>query len=567
MKNTSLAAGLVALATCASILLQGCTPGGGAAGVGGVAGPVDLGSFEDPIRVTATLDQARAVQQVVGLTGGTISATADDGTVFTLSIPARSLSQPTRITMTPVTRLDGLPFGDGSEVTVDLQPSGLVFTGPATLSIAPATPIPPGEQILYGYSDGRLALAEPVSGVDGIAIVVSHFSGYGAAKGLMGDVEAALQRVGGSAEERIASYMRAAMQKARQAESEGKPPVNRQVLLDPYLRQMEREVIIPRIQAASRSCAAARAAIISVLDFDRQRILLGWESSLQPDEFSNLAKILAIKCMDEEYEMCVEKHIVHRIAPAYMSMVRMFELLEIEHSAVLEPAKDKVEACLHFDLEFNLDARLDADWSALNPAPVFMRLSEATSLSTEVAFSLDGSLARPGAWYFEPSSGPMEPGKRSFQQQMPACTPQTLSHWRDTGHFLGMRFDIDPADLYEGGGGVTAIEVELGLPTPEVTLSGGSCNGVALPPVTDSVSAPAIYLKNHGHGFLRDWDIHGAEVFATTHWEYLSQEGYHTYEDSGTATLRHTPRPVSSSGGQTGPNRMRQVTPIPPRGG
>src|SRR5690606_34978014 len=143
--------------------------------------------------------------------------------------------------------------------------------------IEPATPIPAGEQILYGYSDNRLVFAEPVLKAEGIAIVVSHFSGYGAAKGFMGDVEEARKRIGGSAEERIISETQAVMQAAHQAEIRGETMPNLSYLLDPYFEQYEREVIKPRLAAAGQSCAAGRSAIITVLGYDRMRALLGYE--------------------------------------------------------------------------------------------------------------------------------------------------------------------------------------------------------------------------------------------------------------------------------------------------
>lgn len=276
LKRLSHATGIIVTTTLIAGLLGACTPGGRTS-TGGAA-PVQLGNYENAIKVTPTLDSERAVTGTIGFDGGSISATAADGTVFTLTVPADSVRQRTSITLTPVSKLEGLPFGNGTDVTVDLQPSGLVFDVPATLRIEPATPIPAGEQILYGYSEDRLVLAEPVLKADGIAIVVPHFSGYGVAKGFMGDVKEALERIGGSAEERIYSQMRAILQLAQQAEQRGKPIENLAALLDPFFEQLYREVVIPRLEVAGESCAAGRAAAISLLSYLRQRELLGYET-------------------------------------------------------------------------------------------------------------------------------------------------------------------------------------------------------------------------------------------------------------------------------------------------
>ena len=548
MDHRLFALGLAVVAACASLLLPACRPGDGAA----VSGPVDLGAVEHPIRVVPTLDSARAVTGVVGFAGGTITATGADGTVFTLAIPADSLRQVTRITMAPVTRLEGLPFGNGSDVTVDLQPSGLMFDVPATLTIAPSTAIPPGERILYGYSGDRLSFAEPVMDADGIAIAVSHFSGYGAARGLMGDVEEARKRIGGSAEERIASEIRAVMQAWQQAEQRGEPvsPAAPHAQLEALFEQFEREVVGPRLAAAGQSCAAGRSAILTVLGFARQRELLGYgdEPGALEQAATLLEETVGPRCMDEEYQMCVNEHIVHRIASVYVGFERQLALLGIDDSPAFGKMREQVEGCLHFDLEFKLDTRFELDTRPINQS--YLSYAESTELSTEVAFSLDRLFNGDGGSSFEPSSGPMESLKQVYRQKAPGCVPGTVSTWRDTGHFRGMDLVLDMGDLASGGGGVQDIVVELQLPSPQVSISGLSCGGVVAPPSADLAGAPAAYLLNHGDGFIRDWQIHGgttpagrAFVTATSEWSIMNRLSANaSVEDVGTAALRHTPR-------------------------
>lgn len=535
-------AATIALAGVLLVLLGACRPGGSG------AAPVELGNYENAIQVTPTLDEARAVTQTIGFDGGSISATAADGTVFTLSIPADSVRQRTRITLTPVSRLDGLPFGNGTDVTVDLQPSGLLFDVPATLTIEPATPIPAGERILYGYSDNRLLLAEPVLKAQGIAIVVPHFSGYGVARGLMGDVDEARKRIGGSAEERIASQMRAVMQEWSQQAGPSELGQDITLRLEPYFEQLDREVIQPRLAAAGQSCAAGRSAILTVLGYARQRELLGYEDP--PGTLKEVADLMentvGPRCMDEEYQMCVNEHIVHRIAVAYLGFERQLALLGIENSPVFEKMKNQVDGCLHFDLDFKVDTRFELDTRSLNGS--YLSFAESSELSTEVAFSLDGTLSS-NTSYFEPSSGPMESLKQVYTQKAPGCIPGTVSSWSDTGHFLGMDLVIDAGDLNENDGKVESIRVWLELPSPPVTISGMSCGGVAAPPAADLVGAPGAYLANHrddliqGKAVIDDWDIHGGEVFATAEWSFFNGLGpMGSLEDVGTATLRHTPR-------------------------
>lgn len=535
-----------------AIALVACTPSGpqedtGDSREGGsaTAGPVELGHYEDAIRVTPTLDTGRAVTARIGFEGGSISATAADGTVYTLDVPADSVRLATRITMTPVTTLDGLPFGNGTGVTVDLQPSGLVFDVPATLTIVPAKPIPPGERILYAYSEDRLAIAEPVPGADGLAIVVTHFSGYGATRGLMGDVEEARKRIGGSAEERILSEMRAVLQELRQSEQRGEPRQNIASVLDPYFDQLQQEVVTPRLEAAGQSCAAGRSAIRTVLSYAREREMLGYEDSHNVlDEVARLLEdTVGPRCMDEEYRMCVDEHVVHRIAAVYVGFDRQLQLLGIDNSPVLEKMRKQVEGCLHFDLDFKIDTRFELDTRNANGS--YMSYAEGTSLATEVAFNLERTLNNHGKPYFEPASGPMESLRPVYRHTAPGCIQGSVSAWSDTGHFVAMDLGIEPADFDKGGGKVESIEVTLKMPAPTVTISGMSCHGYSAPPAPWTGLAPVIHTDIHEDGIIREWTIPGGETFATAEWK--STKPYPPggfVEDIGTATLRHTPLPV-----------------------
>ncbi len=89
-----------------------------------------------PIKVTATLDERRAVPAAIGPKGGSLSLTNAGGDKFTLTIPPNALFSTETIAMTPVTAANGLP-GTGL-VSVQLAPEGLLMLQPATLTIQPA---------------------------------------------------------------------------------------------------------------------------------------------------------------------------------------------------------------------------------------------------------------------------------------------------------------------------------------------------------------------------------------------------------------------------------------------
>lgn len=94
----------------------------------------------DPVQIAVTTDPSYAVEAVVSLDGGELTANGADGTVYHLVIPPNSLQFETQITMTPVAAINGLPFGDGQSYAVQLAPEGLFLYESAVLTITPAQP-------------------------------------------------------------------------------------------------------------------------------------------------------------------------------------------------------------------------------------------------------------------------------------------------------------------------------------------------------------------------------------------------------------------------------------------
>jgi hypothetical protein len=100
---------------------------GGSSGPSGppTSGPPDIVSEES----------ARASSAMISEAGGLVSATATNGTAYTLSIPAGAVLTDTLITITPIATT--VPFS-GASIAVRLQPGGLRLLRPAILEITPA---------------------------------------------------------------------------------------------------------------------------------------------------------------------------------------------------------------------------------------------------------------------------------------------------------------------------------------------------------------------------------------------------------------------------------------------
>lgn len=139
----------------------------------------------NPLAVGIRIDAARVVSQVVPLEGGTLRASAGDGTRFTLTIPNHALLQETTITLTPAT-LDKLPAGGGWSAALQLAPEGLILMQPVTLTLEIPNTVPAASVMgLSYYGAGADFHLYPLR-ANGTALTlpVMHFSGYGAGQGL-----------------------------------------------------------------------------------------------------------------------------------------------------------------------------------------------------------------------------------------------------------------------------------------------------------------------------------------------------------------------------------------------
>ncbi|MEP7132217.1 MAG: hypothetical protein ABI914_03570, partial [Acidobacteriota bacterium] len=161
----------------------------------------DTSGFPAGLSVTAHTDANRAVTSVIPAAGGTLSTTAADGTVFTLTIPAGALLSDEEITMTPVTAVDGLPLTPGLTAAVQFAPEGLRFYEAATLLIAPPAPIAASDEVTFAWrgtgEEFILYPPDPLA-ASSISLSIFHLSGYGVGRSSTADLAAQLARTPGS---------------------------------------------------------------------------------------------------------------------------------------------------------------------------------------------------------------------------------------------------------------------------------------------------------------------------------------------------------------------------------
>lgn len=140
------------------------------------------------IDVIPSLEEEHSSTKEIGPEGGEISATAEDGTRYTLSVPEGALEAPVAITMTPVSSLEGLPLSGGLAGMVDFEPQGLGLQAAATLRIERAAPaaIPEGMEatgLAYLGADRWLTLYDADFSPEQTTLTIEHFSGFGMALG------------------------------------------------------------------------------------------------------------------------------------------------------------------------------------------------------------------------------------------------------------------------------------------------------------------------------------------------------------------------------------------------
>jgi hypothetical protein len=321
----------------------------------------------NPINIRVTLDTGQSVEATIPVEGGTLSATGSDGTTYTLEIPSDALLNETMIKMTPATSVSDLPFGGEQTHAVQLEPEGLFLNNFATLTIVPPQELPVDQQIFFGYKAAgqELSLAAPEVDSPAIKLKLLHFSGYGVTKGFLADTEPLRQRLGGDAEARLQSLAAEVLGRERQRQLLGQESeVNLGEFFDELMRQYEEQVVKPRVAAAGESCAAGRLALQTVLGLERQRQLLGIsDDGTFNQQVGDLMKTVSHVCVQEEYELCVEDHIIHRMIPVWLGLERQYQLLGITDGGSttpeLEEAKDLTRKCLTFELAFESDGNFD----------------------------------------------------------------------------------------------------------------------------------------------------------------------------------------------------------------
>lgn len=519
--------GIVALFIGVGVTAAGCSTGGSSPSKADIQSiftiPVEM------IQADVRLDESRKSEAVITPQGGVVSAIGSDGTQYLLEIPADALVSETTIGIIPAAGITGLPFGDGSAFAVQLEPDGLQLYAPAVLTITPSAEIPLDQQLLFDYlgQGADPILAAPVVDTEEIKIQVNHFSGYGVTKGFLADIETVRERLGGSAERRLQSRVAEELSRERQRQLLGADDEGEAVDLSDYFHEYEEQVVKPRLAAAKESCAAGRLALETVIGFERQRQLFGLEAEPSSTIDSGLMESVGETCMKEEYELCRDDHIVHRIIPAWLGLERQFQLFGVSDgetpNAVLESAKDYVRRCLSFELEFESESSTSQQSDGYT-----------STVKSQIAFQID-----PDPFGLSSTEAPLV--NTSFEMRMSGCSVNAIPG-DGTFQIRGFSFVSDNHSSDDPLGYVRDITLDYfpGATSETYSISCDTFN-MTFPesPLWYVVFASLHQdeLDQNGGYLAENWEILGSELFAVKEWN--REDGSLASSEFGSFKLYH----------------------------
>jgi hypothetical protein len=271
----------------------------------------------------------------------------------------------------------------------------------------------------------------------------------------------------------------------------------------------------------------------TVLGFERQRQLLGVSDGSPNSDYNDtgLIETVAAVCMKEEYELCREEHIIHRIIPVWLGLARQSALLGLTEDGgttpTLEMAQDYVRRCLTFRLEFHSEG-------VLNDPKGNIYNSTVDSV-VKLQFSTDDMSMH--------AEVPLV--NTTFEFKMPGCK---VTSNRGGGTFtvknLGFYSDTHSATDVVGYVRDFKLVYDPGTTSESFTVKCGDTGSYTSPP---TAMWNAIFIPLHQSevsladgGWVADtWEILAGELYAKKEW--IKDDPANKITETGTLKLYHTP--------------------------
>lgn len=307
--------------------------------------PPAVGDFTgepNPLDVEAHTDASRRATATIGMAGGTLETTGADGSRYRLTVPPGALLSDERISITPISSVEGLPFSGGLTAGVQLEPSGLRFSDFVTLEILDHPPLPAQQETGFLYQqDGVEFQLYPVQeSVSTTRFDIIHFSGVGIASATEAERNAQLLRATTDVEGRLYQQL------ARYFRPDGIDNAG----VEATLRAYHDQALKPLITAALTDDGLAAQAVNRYFAFARMIALLDYEDFMVAErqalreQWIEIMKNGAIKA----YRRCVDESRPEEL-PAILAWWRNLWLLGESLPVDLWTA---VSSCARFELDF-----------------------------------------------------------------------------------------------------------------------------------------------------------------------------------------------------------------------
>lgn len=299
-----------------------------------------------PVTVTPKPELSHAAsKQISSGTGGTLTATAADGTKYTLQVPPGALSSGQKVSLIPVSSVAGSPLG-GLVAGVEITPHGLQLTKAATLRIVPPSPVTLHRQAgFYAATGGQDFSLYPINPGAGIVMQLNHFSTLGVANATDAQVKTALSDMPVRTQ---AQYQDLTANLVRKARESGQP-LDTDALAG-LSAAYYRDIVKPLTNKALTDDTYAASAGTELIAWARQAAILGLENDprVKPnyDGWQALFTKIIKNAIQQRYQRCVNTDDLSEIS-RLMWAERQAQILGLD----VGTASGLAQKCAHFELD------------------------------------------------------------------------------------------------------------------------------------------------------------------------------------------------------------------------
>lgn len=351
----------------------------------------------NPVLVSSTLEDARSASATIGRAGGGITATGEDGTRYSFTVPPNALPEDTLITMTPIASTTGAPWSVARGVR--FAPAGLQFYRYATLQIEPPATleVPIDEQVMMGADAGELFVATPDRSATP-RVKLLHFTDYWFARMTRAQLDAQRLRSPTLASLALEQQVAAMIAVVRQCQLLGGGDLCDDsaiagALGSSAIYKSWVDTVVKPLIASAKFCEDYKAIIRLSLGLERQRQLLGASddsgtfesqvgdlSNIGSDvaalvtatvPFGSIAKAGAYACVKESGQRCKDFGFFDLFV-VVLGLERQAQLLG--YDSVIGSAFEvnylkidqRIQACYNFKIEFDSTLTVTGIPGALN---------------------------------------------------------------------------------------------------------------------------------------------------------------------------------------------------------